>query len=92
MATPALQAADQSGGNKKTRPRGSQSGFTASRYAFQGISEQVPIRHSGAGRTKAHGTLNARRAARRVSTANHPGKSTSWTPACTGVTTCSGFT
>jgi len=29
-------------------------------------------RHPGEGRTKAHGALNARRAARRVSEANHP--------------------
>jgi len=43
------------------------------------------------GRTKAQGALNARRAARRVSEANHPEKSTSWTPAFAGVTVYSGF-
>jgi hypothetical protein len=52
-----------------------------------GLAEQVPIRHSGADRTKAHRALNACR----VSAANHPGKSSSWTPAFAGVTTCSGF-
>jgi len=45
----------------------------------------------GEGRTKAHGALNARGAARRVSEANHPGESKSWTPAFAGVTTYSGF-
>ena len=57
----------------------------------EGVSEQVQIRDSGACRTTARGTLNARRAARRVSEANHPGKSTSWTPAFAGVTTLSGL-
>jgi hypothetical protein len=59
-------------------------------WKYTGGSEQAPIRHSGEGRTKAQGALNAWRAARRVSEANHPGKSTNWTPAFAGVTTYSG--
>jgi hypothetical protein len=43
----------------------------------------IPV-HAG---QKAQGALNARRAARRVSVASHPGKSTNWTPASAGVTT-----
>jgi hypothetical protein len=47
-------------------------------------------RYSGSGLTKAHSTLNAHRAARRVTGASPPGNeaidSDSWIPACAGMT------
>jgi len=44
------------------------------RMALKADNGQItPSRHTGAGRTKARSALNAQRAARRVSEANHPG-------------------